>query len=125
MPEMPTAIRAHDLGAHHPERRVALLVDRLVTRRRREGRPPAARVVLGLGAEELGAAACATVRPRLEQVVVFPRERGFRPLLAEDAVLLGAELRAPLRLGLLDFRHHTPSIGFLLTVLLDPDSLRD
>src|SRR5438477_6125941 len=125
MAEMAAAIRAHDLGPHHSEGRIALLVDRLVARRRGEGRPAAARVVLGLGAEELGAAARAAVRARLEHVVVLARERRFRPLFAEDAVLLGVELRAPLRLGLLDFRHHTPSIGFLLTVLLERDSLRE
>src|SRR5438128_7557397 len=125
MPEMPAAIRAHDLRAHHSECRIALLVDRLLARRRGEGRPAAAGVVLGLGAEELGAAAGTAVGAGLEHVVVFARERRFRPLFAEDAVLLGAELRTPLRVGLLDFRHHTPSIGFLPTVLLDPDSLRD
>src|SRR6266516_1215432 len=109
--EMPTAIRAHDLCADHSERLVALLVDRLVTRRRREGRPAATGVVLRLGAEKLRAAARTPVGASLEHVIVFARKRGFRALFAEDVVLLGIELRAPLGFGLLDFCYHTPSIG--------------
>src|SRR5438874_5425773 len=122
---MPSAIGAHDLGADHSERLVGLFVDPLVTRRAVEGRPPATGVVLRLRAEELSAAARAAVRAGLEHVVVFARKRGLRALFAEDVILLGIELGPPLGFGLLDFRHHTPSIGFLPTVLLELDPLRE
>ena len=46
-----------------PKRRVRLLVDRVLARRRVEGRPAAAGVVLRIRAEELGAATGAAVRP--------------------------------------------------------------
>src|SRR5436305_2527867 len=109
--EMPAAVRAGDLGARHPQGGVGVLVDRSASRRRREGRPTATRVVLRLGAKELRATAGTAVAPVLEDVVVLPRERALRPLLPQHVVLLGSQFRAPLRLGLLNLRHHTPSIG--------------
>src|SRR6266566_778420 len=106
MAEVAAAIRAHHLGAHHPVPGIGLLVDRLLGGRCVEGRPAAARVVLRLGAEELGAAARAAIRAWLEGLVVFTRKRRLGTLFAQDAVPLRIQLRAPLLLGLLDFRHH-------------------
>src|SRR5260221_6552177 len=97
---MAAARGAHLLSANHPVARVVLLVDRLLARRRGERGPAAAGVVLGLRAEELGATARTRIGAGLENVVVLTRERRFRPLLAQDAVLLGIELCAPLRIGL-------------------------
>src|SRR4051812_49611721 len=111
MAEMSAAVRAHDLGADHPEGHVAVLVDRVPARRRVERRPAAAGVVFRLGLEELGAAAGAAVRAVLEDVVVLARERPLCSLLPQDAVLVRAELQAPFLLGLLNFRHHAPSIA--------------
>src|ERR1700756_522819 len=104
---MAAAFRAHDLGPHHPVARVRLLLDRLAARRRRERRPAAARVVLRVRLEQLGPAARAAVRPGLEDVVVLAREWRLCSLAAEDVVLLGRQLGAPLRLGLLDLWHAT------------------
>src|SRR6185295_17785516 len=90
---------------------VDFLVDRLRGRRRVERRPAATRVVLRLRHEQLGAAARTVVLAGLEGVVVLAGERRLRPLLAQDAVLLGCQLRTPLLVGLLDFRHQSPLFG--------------
>src|SRR5215217_4585033 len=74
MAEVAAAAGAQDLGAHHAVRRVNLLLDRVRAARREERGPATARVVLRVGAEELGSAPCAAVRPRLEDVVVLARE---------------------------------------------------
>jgi hypothetical protein len=103
---MPAAIRAHHLGADHPVGGVRLLVDRVLAGGRVERRPPAARVVLRLGTEELRPTARAAVCARLERMVVFTGERRLGALPPQDAVLLRIQLGAPLFLGLLDFRHH-------------------
>src|SRR5436190_7679148 len=117
--EMTAARGAHHLGAHHPERRVRLLVDRLLARRRVEGRPAAAGVVLRVGAEELGAATGAPVRAGLEDVVVLAGEGTLGPLLAQYTELLGRQLLAPLLLRLLDlcvlcFLHAQSSPGLAI-----------
>src|SRR5205085_7949997 len=90
---------------HHPVGRVGLLLDSVVTRGRREGRPAAARVVLRVGVEQLRAAPGAAVAARLEDVIVLATKRRLGSLLPQDAVLLGRQLLAPLLLGLLDFAH--------------------
>src|SRR5262249_56059607 len=78
----------------------------------RERGPGAARVVLGFRAEELGAASGAAVSAVVERVVVLAGERPLRALLSQHVVLLGRQLGAPLRVSLLNLRHHTPSIEF-------------
>src|SRR5436853_5455178 len=107
MAEVAAATRAQHLGADHPVRRVDLLVHGVLAGRSGEGGPAAARVVLRVGVEQLRAAAGAAVGARLEGVVVLAAERRLRSLLAQDAVLLGRQLFAPLLLGLLDLRHGT------------------
>src|SRR4051794_10176554 len=69
--EVAAAAGTQHLGALHEEAAVGLLVDRLFGGGRRESGPAAARVVLGVGGEELRAAAGAHVRARLERVVVL------------------------------------------------------
>src|SRR3954453_18160273 len=101
--EVAAAARAEHLGADHPVADVRLLLDR--ARRRRERGPAAARGVLRVRVEQLGAAAGADVRPGLERVVVLAAERALGALLPEHAVLLVGELLPPLRVGLLDLRH--------------------
>src|SRR4051812_26917874 len=109
--EVAAAFGAEHLGAHHPVRRVGLLVHGLLARRRRERGPAAAGVVLRVGFEELCAAAGAAVRAVFEGVVVLAAERRLRPLFAEDAVLSGRQLLAPFLLGLLDLRHGASVAG--------------
>src|SRR5207237_3590023 len=92
-------------GAGRAVRRVRLLLERVVARRRGERGPAAAPVVLRVRPEQLRAAPGAAVRPRLERVVVLAAKRPLRSLLAQDAELLGAELLAPLRLCLRDLLH--------------------
>src|SRR5947207_12720722 len=113
VPEVAAAGRAQHLCAHHAVARVGLLLHGLLPRRRRERRPAAAGVVLRIRVEQLRAAAGAAVGARLEDMVVLPAERSLGSLLAEDAVLLGRQLLAPLLLGLLDLRHATsvPAVG--------------
>src|SRR4051794_22009909 len=105
VPEVAPAARAQHLGAHHAVGRVGLLLHGIFARGRRKGRPAAPGVVLRIGFEQLCAAAGAPVRARLEYVVVLTAERRLGSLLAQDAVLLGRQLGAPLLLGLLDLRH--------------------
>ena len=69
--EVAAAARAQHLGADHPVGDVRLLLDRVVALRRVEGGPAAARVVLRVRLEQLGAAPGAAVRARLEDVVVL------------------------------------------------------
>ena len=120
VPEVAAARGAHHLGAHHPVARIGLLVDRILARRRVERRPAAARVVLRVGGEELRAAAGAAVGARLEDVVVLAGERRLGALLAQYAVCLGVELRAPLGLGLDDLANRSPfRLGRLSALHLD------
>src|SRR5581483_10561395 len=88
VPKVAAARGAEHLGAHHPVARVDLLRDRLAGGGRGERGPPAARVVLRVGGEELGSAAGAVVGARLEHVVVLAGERALGALLAQHAVLL-------------------------------------
>src|SRR5438309_11069082 len=104
MAQMAAAARAQHLGPHHAVGPVARLVDGVLLRREERG-PAAAGVVLGLGAEELRAAPGAAVRSRIEAVVVLAGEGALRPLLPQDAVLVGRERGAPLRVGSHDLRH--------------------
>src|ERR1044072_9193023 len=108
MTEMPAARGAHPLGPRVPEGSVRVLVDDVVGRRRVERGPAAARVVLGVGAEELGPAAGAVIRPLVEDVVVLAGERTLGALLPEDMELLGCQLLPPLLLCFLD-RFHAES----------------
>src|SRR4051812_24671281 len=102
---MAAAARAEDLGPHHPVARVGLLVDGVAGGRRAERGPAAARVVLRVGVEELGAAPGAAVRAGVEGLVVLAGERRLGRLLPQDPVLLVAELAPPVLVGLLDPRH--------------------
>jgi len=60
------------------------------------------RVELRLATEQLVATGLAAVDAELLRVVVLPGERTLRAGLSEHAVLLRAELVAPLRVRLLD-----------------------
>src|SRR5438128_2073069 len=111
VPQVAAAVGAEHLCSHHPVARVGLLVHGLAGRGCGERGPAAAGVVLRLGVEQLGSAARAAVCPRLEDVVVLAAERRLRPLLAQDAVLLGRQFLAPFLLGLLDLRHEA-SVAF-------------
>src|SRR5262245_64587698 len=105
MAQVTAAVGAHHLGAHHPVAPVCLLRDGIVVCGLVERRPAAARVVLGVAREQLLAATGAAIRAGLERVVVLTGERTLRPLLAQNAILLGRELRAPLCVALLHLRH--------------------
>ena len=103
--EVAAAALADDLGAAHEEAVVGPGLDRVVVHRVEEARPAGAGVELGVGAEQLCAAAATAVDAVLLVVPVGAGERALGALLAEDLVLLGRELRPPLRLGLLDLLH--------------------
>src|SRR5207237_651174 len=111
MPEVAAAARAQHRWAHHAVARVGLLLHRVLAGRGGEGRPAAAGVVLRVGVEQLRTAAGAPVRPGLEDVVVLSAERRLGPLVAEDPILLGGQLLAPLLLGLLDLCHDINLVG--------------
>ena len=95
--QVAATVRAHDLGAHHPKGRVALLVDRVLLGGRVEGGPAAARVVFRLRLEQLGAAPRTLVRARLEGVVVLAGERRLCALSRRMRYCSGESSRATRR----------------------------
>jgi len=111
MAEMAVTAGAAHLGAHHPEARVQLRLDRLLARGRVEGGPAAAGVEFRLGAEELGPATGAKVDAVGEARVVRAGERRLGGRLPQHRVLLGRELRLPLRLRLAHLLGHTGSVA--------------
>ena len=102
---MPAAAAAVDLGSAHEERAVLLGLDRLAVGWLEEARPPGARVELGVGAEQLLAAAGAAIHTLVLGVPVGAGEGPLGPLLAQHVVLLGRQLRPPVRLALGQLLH--------------------
>src|SRR6185295_18671954 len=85
---------------------VGLRLDRLAARRLVEARPAAARLVLRVGDEELGAAARTAVDAVGLRVVEHARPGALGALLAEHVVLLGRQLATPLLVSLLNLLRH-------------------
>src|SRR5881394_2279232 len=96
VPEMGVAVFADDLGPPHQQAVVRPQLDVLAVGRLGEAGPAGARVELGVGGEELGAAADAAVHPLALLVDVRSGEGALGAGLAGDLVLLGRELFAPL-----------------------------
>src|SRR5262249_41931520 len=97
--------------ARHEVRSVLTGLDRLGEHRVGEARPSGAGVELRVGAEQRAAAAGAAVRAVALLVDVLPGERGLCGGVAQDLVLVGVELRAPLLVALHDLLcllHMTP-----------------
>src|SRR4051812_320705 len=107
VPEVAAAVAADDLRAVHAPCVVGPQLDRLGDLGLGEARPAGAGVELGVGREQLGAAARAAVHAVLVVVPVAPREGAFGRTLAQHVVLLGRELLTPLLISLLDSRFHT------------------
>src|SRR5690606_20229431 len=97
---------AEDLDAAHPVAEVLLRADGVAADRRPEAGPPRPGVVLGVGVEELVAAAGAAVDAVALEVPVLAGEGALGALLAADVVLLRRELPAPLFVGLDDLPGH-------------------
>src|SRR5207245_1160217 len=100
--EVPAATLADDLGALHEKAVVGAELDVLGVLGFVEAGPAGARLKLGPGVEELGAAPRTGVRPVLVGIHVLAGERSLGALLAEHVVLLGGQLRLPLLFCLLD-----------------------
>ena len=114
MPEVAAAAGAHDLGADHDVRAVLAGLDGLAEHGVGEARPAGARVELRVGAEQLVAAAGTAVDAVALLVDVLAGERGLGGRVAQDLVLVGVELCAPLLVGLLDLLgllHVSPVAG--------------
>ena len=106
---MPAAVLAEHFGAPHEQAAVLAHLDVLGHRRLVEARPSGARIELGVGAEQLRAAARAPVRAVLLDVDVLTGERPLGAVLAQDLVLLGRKPLSPLIVGEL---HLAPGVGF-------------
>src|SRR4051794_24077149 len=104
--EVAPAAPADDLRADHPVREVARVLHRLGHRGLREARPARPRVELRARHEQLGATARAAIDAVVMAIPVLARERPLGARLAEHLVLLGRQLLAPLRVGLLDLSRH-------------------
>jgi hypothetical protein len=103
--EMASAVRAGDLRPLHEEGAVDVLRHRRVLGRGVEAGPPAVGVELGLGLEQLGAAARAQVNAWGRGLPVLTRERPLGDLLPQDVVLGRGQVAPPLRLCLLHHFH--------------------
>src|SRR6478609_8600820 len=99
---MPAAGGAHRLGARHEEGAIRLGGHSVGIGRSEEARPARARFELGVGAEELGAAAGASIGSRPMLIPQVAGEGTLGSLLAKDPVLLRAEGGPPLGLRLDD-----------------------
>src|SRR5262245_15995826 len=104
---MPPTRGAVNLGPLHEKRPILLRLDGIGACRLPEARPARARVVLRLGAEELGSAAGAAIRARLLRVPVAARERALGCMVPQHAVLLVRELALPFGVALLDLRRQS------------------
>src|SRR6478735_1643901 len=102
VPEVGTAGRTANLGPHRAEGAVFQQLHPVGSQRGVERRPSAVRIELVLAAEQLGAAAATAVHPHRLVGLVRAGERPLGARLAEHLVLLLAQLRAPLLVGLLD-----------------------
>src|SRR4051812_31229168 len=102
MAQVPAASRAHDFGAHHEVRAVLAGLDGLAEHRVGEARPAGAGLELRVGAEQRVAAAGAAVDAVALLVDVLALPRALRGGVAQDVVLVGVELLAPLLVGLCD-----------------------
>ena len=97
--EVGVAVLADDLGAAHEEAVVGAQLDVLEVGRLGEAGPAGAGVELGVGGEELGAAADAAVHAGGLLVDVGAGEGALGAGLAGDLVLLRRQLLAPLLVG--------------------------
>src|SRR5690606_25291670 len=104
--EVGVAGGAEDLDATHPVAEVLLGPDGVAADRCPEAGPPRPGVVLGVGVEELVAAAGAAVDAVALEVPVLAGGGALGALLAADVVLLRRELPAPLFVGLDDLPGH-------------------
>src|SRR3954454_175105 len=109
--QMGVAVPADDLGPPHEATVVGSQLDVLEIGGLGEARPAGARVELGVGGEQLGAAADAAVHARGLLVDIGAGEGALGAGLAGHLVLLGRELVAPLLLALLDLRRHLAPFG--------------
>src|SRR5438445_10273445 len=103
MAAAPTAVHLHPL---HAVARIPCRGDRAGLGRAREAGPAGAALEFVVRAEQLGAASRAEEAARLVVVPKRAAEGALGPLLAEDAVLLGRQLAAPLFVAFLDLVVH-------------------
>src|SRR5205085_8438738 len=101
VPEVAAAAAAVDFGPQHAEGAVFGLADGVIERLI-EARPAGAALELGLRGEQRQVAAGAGEDALAMLVEERARTRPFSALLAQDIILLRRQLRAPLRVGLLD-----------------------
>src|SRR2546421_3838785 len=101
--QVPTAVRARDLGPDHEVRVVRRLLDGRALGRGIKARPPAVGVELGLGLEQLRPAARAQVGARRLGVPVLAGEGSLGSLLTQHVVLGRGQISLPLGCALLDF----------------------
>src|SRR5690606_20408723 len=96
------AARAAHLGADHPVTAVGEELDAVARERAEEARPPAVRVELRVGAEQLVAARATRVDADALLVEQLARPGALGARLPQDGVLLRGQLGAPLLVGLDD-----------------------
>src|SRR5688572_32778208 len=102
---MGAAFVAGDFGAPHHEAMVVLGGDVFFRHRRPEARPAGAGVKLGIGAEQLVAAAGAAVHAFVVMVPILAGKSALGALLPADLKLLVGQLLAPLLFGFFYFFH--------------------
>ena len=91
-------------------------LDSRVVDRKIKARPPAPRLKLGVGREQLRAAGDAVIRPIVMILVKRTRKRPLGPFLPDDMVLLRSQLRPPLGLRLLNL------VDFVSAISISPQT---
>jgi hypothetical protein len=103
--EVGTAVVTGDFGTAHAEAAVDVLIDQFFIVRCVKAGPAAARVKLGFGTKERGAATGTVIGAGVVAVPVLTSKGPLGALFAGYMILVGRKLGAPLGVGLFDFWH--------------------
>lgn len=106
MPQVRIAAAAGHLDAAHAMAEVFMQVDAALVGHIPEAGPAAMRVVLGIGLKQRLSTGGAVVSAIGFLAHILACERALGGGLAQDGILIRAELAAPFGIGLADFRGH-------------------
>ena len=95
MAQMSFALGAAHLGPDHAVADVAMLGNRSLAGRRREAGPTGSTVIFGVALEQRRTATRAPIPSLLLVMEQRAGPGGFRPRLAKDSILFGAQLASP------------------------------
>src|SRR3990172_7713286 len=106
MAQVGVAFATENFGAPHEQAVVRLGFDLVLSNRGPEARPAGVRIELGVGAEQLVAAAGTAVNSLIVAIPILPGKRRLGALLAANVILRRRQLLFPFRIGLDDLFFH-------------------